>query len=98
MKKRKITLFNLAEKIEIGKINLLICHIGKDQPELQAMIDMNAFGLQEMSKHREAELNSLISAQQQNIFEKNKVKLINYNDLINQIGLDKMKSPVESGY
>jgi hypothetical protein len=51
-----------------------------------------------MSKHRNAELNALISAKQQNIFEKNKIRLINYIDLINEIGLDKMKSPVESEY
>lgn len=91
-------LIDLVEKIESGKINLLVCHIGKDYPELQSMIDMNSFGLPEMSKHREAELNALISAKHQNIFEKNNFKLINYSDLISEIGLDKMKPPVESGY
>jgi len=96
--KKKDYLFNLIEKIQAGKINLLVCHIGKDYPELQAMIDMNSFGLPEMSKHREAELNALISAKHQNIFENNNIKLINYSDLISEIGLDKMKSPVESGY
>ena len=96
--KKQDYLFSLIEKIQSGKINLLVCHIGKDQPELQAMIDMNLFGLPKMSKHREAELNALISAQQQNIFEKNNIRLINYCDLINDVGLNKMKSPVESGY
>ena len=96
--KKQDFLFTLSEKLDVEKINLLVCHIGKDQPELQAMIDMNSFGLPEMSKHREAELNALIAAQQQNIFEKSKVKLINYTDLINEIGIDKMKSPVVSGY
>jgi predicted glycoside hydrolase/deacetylase ChbG (UPF0249 family) len=96
--KKQGFLINLIEKLNRENINLLVCHIGKDQLELQAMIDMNSFGLPEMSRHREAELNALISAEQQKIFEKNKVKLINYVDLINEIGLDKMKSPVESGY
>ena len=91
-------LFNLKDKIDDEKINLLVCHIGKDQPELQAMIDMNSFGLPDMSKHREAELNALISAKKNNVFEKNNINLINYNDLIDDIGLDKMRSPVESGY
>ena len=49
-------LFELLSNLDPEKINLLVCHIGKDQPELQAMIDMNSFGLPEMSKHREAEL------------------------------------------
>ena len=62
------------------------------------MIDMNSFGLPDMSKHREAELNALISAKQHNIFEKNIIKLINYNDLINEIGVGNMKSPIETGY
>ena len=96
--KKQDFLFTLSEKLNGEKINLLVCHIGKDQPELQAMIDMNSFGLPDMSKHREAELNALIAATQQNIFEKNNIELINYNDLIKKIGLDNMKSPVESGY
>ena len=96
--KKKNYLFDLIEKVEADKINLLVCHIGKDYPELQAMIDMNSFGLNEMSKHRNAELNALISVKKQNIFEKNKIRLINYNDLINEIGLEKMKSPVGTGY
>ena len=61
------------------------------------MIDMNSFGLPEMSKHREAELNALIISAQQNSFEKNSINLINYIDLINQMGLVNMKSPLETG-
>jgi hypothetical protein len=96
--KKQEYLIELLYKLDPGKINLLVCHIGKNQPELQAMIDLNSFGLPEMSKHREVELNALIDAKQKNIFEKNNIRLINYTDLINEIGLDKMKSPVESGY
>jgi chitin disaccharide deacetylase len=92
------SLFRLAENLEPNKINLLVCHIGKDQPELQAMIDMNSFGLPEMSKHREAELNALLAAQKQNLFDSNGIKLINYSDLIKQIGLKNMKSPIDTGY
>ena len=88
----------MLSNLDPEKINLLVCHIGKDQPELQAMIDMNSFGLPEMSKHREAELNALIVSTQQNIFEKNSINLINYIDLINQMGLVNMKSPLETGY
>lgn len=91
-------LIDLLKNLQSDKLNLLVCHIGKDQPELQAMIDMNSFGLPEMSKHREAELNALILSTQQNIFEKNSINLINYIDLINQIGLKNMKSPIDSGY
>jgi len=98
IEKKKDFLFNLCENLKSNQVNLLVCHIGKDQPELQAMIDMNAFGLKEMSKHREAELNALLFAKEQNIFEKKGIRLINYSDLINEIGIENMKSPVDSGY
>jgi len=96
--KKLDSLIALLSKLDPEKINLLVCHIGKDQPEMQAMIDMNSFGLPEMSKHREAELNALLFAKQQNIFESNGIRLINYSDLIKQTGLGDMKSPIDSGY
>ena len=96
--KKQEYLINLLSNLDSEKLNLLVCHVGKDQPELQAMIDMNSFGLPEMSKHREAELNALLFAKQQNIFESDGIKLINYSDLIKQIGLGNMKSPIDTGY
>lgn len=90
--------FNLCKDLKPDQINLLVCHIGKDYPELQGMVDMNSFGLKEMSKHRNAELNALLAGKHENIFEKYKIKLINYNDLIKEIGLDKMKLNLESSY
>lgn len=95
---KKDSLVSIVKNLDPNKINLLVCHVGKDNPEMQAMIDMNSFGLPEMSKHRNSELNALLTAKRENIFEKNNVKLIRYQDLIDQIGLDNMRSPVDSGY
>jgi predicted glycoside hydrolase/deacetylase ChbG (UPF0249 family) len=95
---KKDSLVRIVKNLDPNKVNLLVCHIGKDYPELQAMIDMNSFGLPEMSKHRNAELNALLDAKKENIFEKDNVKLIRYIDLINEVGLENMKSPVNSGY
>ena len=95
---KKDSLYYTLSNLETDKINLLVCHIGKDNDELRAMIDMNSFGLSEMSKHRNAELNALIAAKRENIFEKKNIQLINYEYLIKEFGLDKMKSPVDSGY
>jgi len=64
-------------------INLLVCHIGKDDPELRAMEDFNTFGLKEMSRHRQSELNSLLSERIQKIFKSGTLKLINYSVLKN---------------
>lgn len=85
-------------KIEARDVHLLVCHIGKDNDELQAMIDMNKFGLSEMSKHRNAELNALLNANTDNIFEKYNIRLVNYSDVMKEKGIDNMKSPVETGY
>lgn len=98
IEKKKDYLFNLLSKMDSGKINLLVCHIGKDYPELQAMIDMNSFGLPEMSKHRNAELDALLAAKSQDIFNQNKIQLISYGDLINEFGLNRMISPVDTNY
>lgn len=92
------SLHKRLDNLSPDKIYLLVCHIGKDNDELRAMIDMNSFGLKEMSKHRNAELNALKKAQSENIFEFKNIRLINYDDLIEQIRLENMKSPLESGY
>jgi hypothetical protein len=95
---KKDSLYMRLENLGNEKINLLVCHIGKDNDELKAMIDINSFGLSEMSKHRNSELTALMTAKKENIFEKNNIRLIDYNVVINEIGLRKMKSPIESGY
>lgn len=95
---KKDSLTYSLQNLPSEKISLLVCHIGKDNDELQAMIDMNSFGLNDMSKHRESELQALISAKNENIFELNNIRLVTYDDLIREVGLNKMKSPVETGY
>jgi len=91
-------LINTLNNLETGKINLLVCHIAKDTDEMRAMIDLNSFGLKEMSKHREAEFKALYSALKSDAFNQREIRLINYNDLIKLYGLDSMKSPLESEY
>ncbi|AFH47906.1 hypothetical protein IALB_0194 [Ignavibacterium album JCM 16511] len=91
-------LVSVLDSLETGTTNLLVCHVGKDNDELSALIDLNEFGLKEMSKHREAELNALLKAILSNDFTKRKINLISYSEIIKLKGLDKMKSPIETGY
>jgi len=95
---KKDSLFQTIDTLQNSNINLLVCHIGKDNPEMQAMIDLNAFGMPEMSRHREAELYALIAAYKSGTFDKNNIELINYEYLIKNTGLENMRSPVGSGY
>lgn len=91
-------LINKLDSLEADQINLLVCHIGKDNDELRAMIDMNTFGLKDMSKHRNAELNALLYALKNNAFVQRDIKLITYEDLVEEIGLENMKAPGVSDY
>jgi predicted glycoside hydrolase/deacetylase ChbG (UPF0249 family) len=76
-----------------GKINLFVIHVGLDAPELSAMEDLNPFGPKEMSKHRNGELNGLISPQFQQLLHDVKYRLVNYRMLNEEKGLGSMKRP-----
>jgi chitin disaccharide deacetylase len=84
----------LTNSLDDTTINLLVCHIGIDDPELRAMEDQNTFGLKEMSRHREAELRALLSERIQDLLKSDSIKLINYSSLKN---LEKVR-PIEFDY
>jgi predicted glycoside hydrolase/deacetylase ChbG (UPF0249 family) len=73
--------------------NLQVLHIGIDSPEMQALQDLNSFGLANMSAHRQAELNTLLSPAFKETIQKNNIKLITYRELIRLIGLENMFRP-----
>src|SRR5690606_11199016 len=87
------SLYFIMNNLKEDKVNLLVCHIGVDDPELAAMEDENSFGLREMSKHRQAELNALTSEKFLNLINQNNIKLVNYRTLIDEVGLENMKRP-----
>ena len=68
-------------------------HIGLNTPEMRALKDLNTFGLANMSLHRHAELNSLLSEDFKNAIEENNIKFITYRDVIRSIGLENMIRP-----
>ena len=80
-------------KLEPGINNLFVFHIGLDTPEMAAMYDLNSFGLPDMSKHRNAELNALCSPEFKNSLKSNNIQLITYQDLIAKVGLNSLKIP-----
>lgn len=91
------TLINTVNKLNDSVYSLLVCHIGKDTPELAAMVDLNIIGPNEMSKNRNAELEALKSKEFSETLKKNNVELITYSDLIKKIGLGNMESPLNPG-
>ena len=84
-------IYHLGE-LKLG-LNLQVLHIGLNTSEMRALRDLNAFGLKNMSMHRHAELNSLLSKDFKNAIEKNDIKIITYRDIIRSLGLENMTRP-----
>ncbi len=87
------SLVRVVHNLKGPRTNLLVCHIGLDTPEMGALVDLNTFGLAKMSEHRQAELFALLSPQFRTALRERGVKLRTYRDLVDDIGLDKMKRP-----
>lgn len=67
--------------LQPGGTKLFVFHVGIDDAELSAMEDLNPFGPKEMSKHRQAELNALISPVFQAMLKADRFRLVNYRNL-----------------
>ncbi len=89
------TLLAAAQSLPAGGIHLFVFHVGIDTPELSALQDFNEFGPKEMSRHRQAELNALLSPEFQKLIHKPEFRLVSYRQLIEEIGLNSMKRPAE---
>ena len=70
------------ETITNNGVYLLVCHVGTDYPEMQAMTDLNTFGPKNMSKHRQAEAEVLCSPQYKAALQTNGVRLIGYKEIL----------------
>ena len=80
--------------LQPGGTKLFVLHVGLDTPEMSAMEDANPWGPKDMSKHRNGELNGLLSPQFQQLLRDQKYRPINYKILNTEMGLGKMKRPV----
>jgi predicted glycoside hydrolase/deacetylase ChbG (UPF0249 family) len=87
-----------VDQLDSLVVNLQVFHIGRDTPELAAMEDLNPHGLAEMSKHRQAELEALISPAYRDALAARGVRLITYRDLMARTGTQGMRRPAETGY
>src|SRR6266550_8967471 len=68
--------------------NLVVTHVGVDNEELGALLDMNTDGgLAEMSKNRQGELDALMSPRFSEALKARNVRLITYRQLIEMQGL-----------
>jgi uncharacterized lipoprotein YddW (UPF0748 family)/predicted glycoside hydrolase/deacetylase ChbG (UPF0249 family) len=91
------SLLKHIKNLEPG-INMQVLHVGFDTPEMQALEDLNSFGLINMSSHRREELRSLLDPEIPTILSKNGIIPITYKELIEIMGLESMKRPEDSDY
>lgn len=76
-------------------LNMVITHVGIDDAELGALLDMNTDEpLPDMSKNRQGELTALTSAQFAAALKARNVVLLTYRDVIAKDGLKSMRRPV----
>jgi predicted glycoside hydrolase/deacetylase ChbG (UPF0249 family) len=87
------TMMVKLQSTQPGHTNLFVIHVGLDTPEMNALEDLNPFGPKEMSKHRNAERNALVSPQFQQLLHDPKYRLINYRMLNEEKGMAAMKRP-----
>lgn len=92
------TLTNRLHNLPQDEINLLVFHIGSDTPEMQALEDLNEFGLKNMSKHRKAETDAVCSSRFCSFIEENNFKLINYTQLLEKTGRENWQRPDNFDY
>jgi chitin disaccharide deacetylase len=72
---------------------LLVCHIGKTTPEMNVLTDTHPWGLKEMSRHRQAELDALKSSEFRSALKMKKINMITYDQLLKKKGLKQLKNP-----
>jgi len=92
------SLVAILKRLEPGKLHLAVHHIGMVTPEMSALADLNSFGLKEMSRHRQGELQALCAKKTTKILRERRIRLRTYRDVIAEMGLERMQAPVESGY
>jgi chitin disaccharide deacetylase len=77
------------------QFNLVVTHVGIDDSELGALVDMNTDGpLPDMSKNRQGELNALMSPRFADALKSRTITLITYRQLIQMQGLQSMRRPL----
>ncbi|NUO63751.1 MAG: ChbG/HpnK family deacetylase [Gemmatimonadaceae bacterium] len=91
------TLIALVNRLN-PRFNLLVTHVGIDDAELGALIDMNTDGgLAEMSRNRQGELDALTAGRFRDALRARNVRLITYRQLIEMQGLQSMRRPGGGG-
>jgi predicted glycoside hydrolase/deacetylase ChbG (UPF0249 family) len=87
------SLVALVDRLKPG-FTVLVTHVGIDDAELGALLDMNTDGgLAEMSKNRQGELDAITSQRFRDAVKAHNIKLLTYRQVIAMEGLKSMRRP-----
>jgi chitin disaccharide deacetylase len=86
-------LVSRVHNLSSDQVNLQVMHIAPASSDMNAMVDLNAFGLPDMAVHRHEELQAVLSEAFPEAVLSQKVRLITYRDLVRERGLETMERP-----
>ncbi len=101
--RKKTRMLEILSGMKRDRPNLLVFHIAKQMPEMDALIDENAAeqnvagGGPGVSAHRQAELQALLSPELAGWLRDGKARAITYRDLVARGGLETMHAPSDEG-
>jgi chitin disaccharide deacetylase len=87
------TLLERLPGLTPGAVHLMVFHIGLDTPEMEALVDLNPFGLSNVGKQRQAELGALTSPEFRRTLEARNICATTYRGLVQMVGIDRMHRP-----
>lgn len=88
----------IVRRLETGTRHLSVHHIGLETAEMEALVDLNSFGLPRIDRHRYFELEALCADKFRTAIKAQNIRLLTYRDLSAGSGFDQMQPPAESGY
>lgn len=82
-----------VQQLPSDTVNLQVFHIAPERSDMNAMVDLNTFGLPEMARHRHEELRALLSDEFKEAVATRGIRLVTYRDLVRERGLGSMSKP-----
>ena len=89
VEQKKNDFLKSMQELVADKITLFVMHVAEATPEMNALVDMNNTDQHSETKplvamHRNAELQTLLSEEFQQLIREEKIKLVTYRDLVRQ--------------
>jgi predicted glycoside hydrolase/deacetylase ChbG (UPF0249 family) len=82
-----------VQQFPADAVNLQVFHIAPERSDMNALVDLNTFGLPDMARHRHEEMQALLSDEFKEAIAARDIRLVTYRDLVRERGLGSMAKP-----